>query len=165
MNKIYMVALVLSINLVSCDSKSKDTKTVENETQQENESNLNALEDVPFEMAQNYFVKNTYVDGQLTDPKITSQAKFDEIFGMAHVMGENGKPTSIDFNKQYVIAQIEKESDNQVTLSVANLEQFDKMIILSYNKMEGKKQSFTTRPFLLLIVDNKYQGTVKVQKN
>src|SRR5262245_32199737 len=52
---------------------------------------------VPYTIAQRYFVNNTYHDGDLADPKITSQAEFNKFFSAAAIMGKNGRPTKIDF--------------------------------------------------------------------
>ena len=60
-----------------------------------------AVENVPFEVAKNYFFKN----GQTipTSPKITAAEAFDRLFGMATFMGKDGQPTTIDFDKQFVL--------------------------------------------------------------
>ncbi len=62
--------------------------------------------EVPYQEAKNYFVKNTYGEEENANLKIETQELFDKIFGPAPVMGEGGKPTAIDFAKQYVVAYI-----------------------------------------------------------
>ena len=36
-------------------------------------------------------------------PKITTEEEFNKLFGMATIMGKDGKPTAIDFTKQFVL--------------------------------------------------------------
>ncbi|MGN6438806.1 MAG: hypothetical protein ACTHMM_19840 [Agriterribacter sp.] len=118
---------------------------------------------VPFTEARNYFVKNTYGDDAPSTVKITSQADFDTIFGMAATMSERSKPTLMDFSKQYVIGYIGKATDKPTELTVSSLVKKGNEMILLYNQLEGDKQSYTSRPFLLLIVDNAYEGELKVE--
>ena len=61
-----------------------------------------ASNEVAFEVAKNYFFKN---DQEIpASPKITTAEDFGKLFGMATTMGEEGKPTEIDFTKQFVLA-------------------------------------------------------------
>ena len=83
---------------------------------------------------------------------------------MASTMSAGGKPTPIDFSKQYVIAIIRPVTDKATTLVVQSLLQKENDIILSYTKTEREKQSFNTRPFLLLIVDNTYNKNIVIKK-
>ena len=61
-----------------------------------------ASNEVAFEVAKNYFFNN----GQEipSSSKITTAEEFGKLFGMATTMGEDGKPTPIDFAKQFVLA-------------------------------------------------------------
>jgi len=115
---------------------------------------------IPFIEAKRYFVKNTYKYGDLKNPKIDSQKKFDHIFGVGMVMG-NDNPTPIDFSKQYVIAVIEKETNRTTTLvPKALVRNNQKKIVFKYDIQEGEAQSSTTVPYLLLVVDKSYKGKV-----
>jgi len=125
------------------------------------EITANNKTDVPYTLAANYFVNNSYTCEQLTSLKIKTKAEFDEIFGAAPTMGDDGKPTTIDFAKQFVITVIAPITDKQTDISVNNLKLQNKEIILNYKFTEGKKQSYTIQPALILIVDNKYQGKLK----
>ncbi len=116
---------------------------------------------VPFIVAQRYFVKNTFGDKEAF-PVIRSQAEFDDLFGMATVMGVDGKPTPIDFSKQYVIAVIQKITDKSASLEPVSLKQKDGAITFTYSYTEGAQQSFSIQPVLVIIVSNDYQGDVKV---
>ena len=119
---------------------------------------------VPYTIAQRYFVKNTVADGTFFYPKITSQEAFDELFGMAAVMGKDGTPTSIDFSKQYVIAVIDGITNATVQLEAKSLVKTEGTITLTYNRTEvGKSASASFRHCLILIVDKKYDGNVIIE--
>ena len=61
-----------------------------------------ASNEVAFEVAKNYFFKN---DQEIpSSPKITTAEEFGKLFGMATTMGNDGKPTEIDFTRQFVLA-------------------------------------------------------------
>jgi hypothetical protein len=119
---------------------------------------------VPYVVAKNYFVKNTYQPGQLVNPKITSEEEFSRFFGLATTMGENGRPTPIDFTKQYAIAVIGAQTDKSTTLTVSSLQKVGAQVVLRYEEQVGASQSYTTQPFLLLIVSNEFAGEVTVEK-
>jgi len=123
-----------------------------------------AEQDIPYTIAQRYFVNNTYNEGDLVNPKITTREQFRKIFGMATVMGENGKPTVIDFSRQYVLSVIGELTDRKTEISLISLKQNANRILLNYKITEGERESVTIRPVLLLIVDNKYQGEVELFK-
>jgi len=157
------VLVLISVLAVSCNTTSKEgnTSTEINTTQEQKITSSKT--DVPYAIAERYFVKNDVVDKDLT-LKITSKEDFDKYFGMAAVMGDDGKPTSIDFSMQYVLAVIDKKSDLQVTISPLSLTSLDGRIILSYNITTGQKQTYTSRAVLLLIVDNGYSGDIDFEK-
>ncbi len=114
---------------------------------------------IPFTMAKNYFVHNTVT--KIDNPKMETAEKFSEIFGMATTMGITGKPTEIDFSKQFVIAVILPETDLSTTIyPISLLKNTKNEIILHYKSVVGEKQSFTTRPNLILIVDKIENGRI-----
>jgi hypothetical protein len=108
-------------------------------------------QDIPYILAKNYFVKNTVKS--IDNPKIDTEEKFNEIFGMATTMGEEGKPTSIDFSKQMVIALVLNETDIETSLSPLQLIKTKKVLSLDYKLVLGRKQSYTSRPFFAIIID------------
>lgn len=114
--------------------------------------------DISYQQAQNYFVKNT-VDS-LSQPRITTRVDFENIFGPATTMGTAGKPTPINFAKQAVIALILPETQSAVTITPQRLQQQGDRLLLFYKKETGAPQSFTARPYLLLIIDKNIQGEV-----
>ncbi|MDC8102253.1 hypothetical protein [Chryseobacterium rhizosphaerae] len=121
----------------------------------------NQIAKVPYTEAKNYFVKNTYKTNAVTSKKITSQQEFDEIFGMATTMGKDGKPTSIDFSKDYVIALIGVETNKSTDFLIKNLVREKNSIILSYAiKEEGTENSYSILPTKILIVSKQYDGNI-----
>ena len=118
---------------------------------------------VPYEVANNYFVNNS-VD-KLPDVKIESQDDFQKYFGMATAMGPNGKPTAIDFNKQYVIAVVRDESWYGDEIKPGKLKWADKGLLeFSYKILKDKaKRSYSVRPLLLIVVDRKYDADVQLK--
>lgn len=131
-----------------------------NSTETENPKEV----DMPFVTAKNYFVKNTFQDGSLSTLKLSNQADFDSIFGMATVMGSDGKPTAIDFSKQYAVSIIGSTTDKENSISINSLKKSDSVLVLEYKLIEGEKQSFSIRPFALIFIDNSYQGSLKFIK-
>lgn len=156
---IFTLAIISSLIITSCNTTSN-----KNNNEPKNTNTSVSDNDIPFVEAHNYYVKNTYVGDQLSNPKITTQKDFEDIFGMATTMGNDGKPTEIDFSKQYVIAIIDKITDKLNTLKISSLKQKDSKIVLTYEFKEGKKLSYSIQQFILLIVDNKYQGEVIIEK-
>ncbi|MBZ4191290.1 hypothetical protein [Niabella beijingensis] len=152
-----IIALHGIILLAACNTGSAPAKT---ETAPQTTVAAKESTPVPFTVASHYFVKNDYTDGTLSNARISSQKDFDAIFGQAAVMGKDGSPTPVDFTKQYVIAVINPVSDSAVLLENPVLQADNGRIIFSYEEKKGAKQSFSTRPFLLLIVDNQYKGDV-----
>jgi hypothetical protein len=118
---------------------------------------------IAFVVAKNYFVNNTVK--KLDNPKIETAEKFNEIFGMATTMAKDGKPTEIDFSKQYVIAVVLPETDLSTNINLISLLKNNKNeITLNYKSVVGEKQSFTTIPNFAIIVDKKENGNVTVKE-
>jgi hypothetical protein len=119
------------------------------------------LDTIPYLIAQNYFVKNT-VDS-VPDPKIETEEDLKEYFGFSTTMGQNGKPTVIDFSSQFAIALVLPVTDLATTIQPVGLEKGkDASIQVRYRIEVGSKQSYTSRPFLLLVVDKKYDGPLSM---
>lgn len=112
---------------------------------------------IPFTIARNYFVKNTFKKGDFLGNKICSKAVFDKVFGMATIMGKDGQPTKIDFQKQFVIVVINDVSDIETELIPKKLELLGKhRLNFTYETKTGNKGTAMMQAFTLLIVDKKY---------
>jgi hypothetical protein len=148
MKKIVIIAAAAALFLSACQSGSHSSTAV-----QQNNS------DIPYTVAKNYFVKNTVT--QLDNPKIESAEKFEAVFGMATVMGPDGKPSPIDFSKQNVIALVLPETDLATTLAPVSLQNDARgNIVFTYKKTTGAKQSYSTRPSLAIVVNKSASGPV-----
>lgn len=117
---------------------------------------------IPYTVAQNYFVKNT-VDS-ITNPKIETEEAFKTYFGSATTMGKNGKPTAVDFTKEFAIATVLPITDVATTIVPISLKKgSDNSLVFQYKIELGYKQSYTSRPFLLVVVDKKFDGNLSLK--
>lgn len=155
-NSILKFAIISGMSLSACNftQKSKDVAEV----------NKSGATDVPFKVAKNYFVKNTYKAEILPFLKIETQTAFDSIFGIARTAGEQGKPTPIDFSKEFCIAVIANVTNKSTNLIVKKLNKTKNLITLEYSQEEGESMTYMMQPSILLIVDNLYKCEVKLQK-
>lgn len=123
---------------------------------------------IPYTLAKNYFVKNTYKDiaqnkkdnSELQIFQFSFQQDFEKIFGMATIMGNDGKPTTIDFTKNNVIACVADESDITNSIEIISLNKSEKNIEFTCKRVIGEKKSSTSQESVLLIVDKKYSGDI-----
>lgn len=119
---------------------------------------------VPFEIAKQYFVRGDYPSQELHMLKIINEEKFNEIFGMANTMGKDGQPTTIDFSKNFVITLIDDVGNTTKSLSVKSLIKNDDQLQLAYEiKKREEPSSSSFRFCTIIIVDNKYLGTVSAR--
>ena len=124
-------ALAAIMALAACGNKQAATPT--------SEGNVERSE-VVFEVAKNYFFKNDQVIPEY--PKIVSEEEFTKLFGMATTMGEDGKPTAIDFTKQFVLAIVLPETDFATEINPVKVEEKGDSLLYSYEVKTGEKQSF-----------------------
>jgi len=112
---------------------------------------------VPFKQATNYFFRN---DAEIpSDVKITDKATFESLFGMAAVMGENGMPTAIDWDKEFVIAIVKPKTQADMTMEPLSLIAKGKTLVYKYCVTEEPGNlSYTIRPVLLIIVDKQWEN-------
>lgn len=110
---------------------------------------------VPFKQATNYFFRN---DAQIpSDVKITDQATFENLFGMAAVMGRGGIPTVIDWNKEFVIAIVKPKTQDKTALEPLSLVAKGKSLVYKYCVTVGPESlSYTIQPVLLIVVDRRW---------
>lgn len=115
---------------------------------------------ITYEVAQNYFIRND-ADNELPTV-IASQSQLDSIFGMATTMGPDGKPTPIDFSGQYAVCVALPVTDMETQLAVDTVKEENDKLVVDYTVSRGERQSYSTRPFMLLIFDNKYGKDVEL---
>ncbi|MBP5277440.1 MAG: hypothetical protein J6Z18_02990, partial [Prevotella sp.] len=113
-------------------------------------------QEVAFEVAKNYFFNN----GQEipASPKITTKEEFEKLFGMAAVMGKDGKPTEIDFSKQFVLAIVQPVTDINTEIVPVKVEEKGDTLNYTYEVKTGEKQSFSMQPLSIIILDKQYEN-------
>lgn len=152
-----IVSLILGmIFLVACTPG----KGSDHETRHDGAAEATYLDSViPYEVADNYFVNNN-ID-TIPPVKIDNADEFDKYFGLATVMDPKGITSGVDFNTQYVINVVLPETDLETQLEPISLVKSEKgNLVFTYEVKVGMKQSYTTRPLLMIVVDRKYQGPV-----
>lgn len=112
--------------------------------------------DIPFEEVKNYFFRNNAEIPEI--PLIDSSEQFESLFGAAAFMGKGGQPTSIDFNKEFVIAVVNPVTDCSTELVPESLRKEDGELVFTYLETIGEQQSWTMQPVLLVKVDRKYRA-------
>jgi hypothetical protein len=151
MNKFILTAILMGIISSTSFAQTKHKR-----------NNVQTIEiDIPFQVAKGYFVNNSFKKDSLPNAKITTQEEFDELFGRATVMGKNGKPTPINFEKQFVIAVIGRVTDLYVKMTPISLKKKANKILFKYSTLTGKKQSSFMQPLTMIVVDKNYTEQVE----
>ncbi|MBO4802488.1 MAG: hypothetical protein J5545_11610 [Bacteroidaceae bacterium] len=140
-----LFAFTMLLAMVACTNK--PVTAVENNE----ESN-----EVAFEVAKNYFFKNDQVIPEY--PKITTEEEFNKLFGMATTMGKDGKPTAIDFTKQFVLAIVLPVTDFATEINPVKVEEKGDSLLYTYDVKTGEKLSFTIQPVSIIILDKQYEN-------
>ena len=147
---------VLAAALTGCTSHQNQTAATVTECGNEDSG-------ITFEVAKNYFFKN----GQEipSSPKITTAEEFGKLFGMATTMGADGKPTEIDFTKQFVLAIVLPVTNLVTEINPDRLEEKGDTLFFFYNAKVGEAQTYSIQPISLIILDNKYADKTVVMVN
>ena len=153
-------ATVAAMMLSACHTSNKvDNFTVEVDAV----SSATTAAEVPYTVADGYFVRNDVK--KLPNGKISSEKDFENAFGMATVMGDDGRPTEIDFEKQYVIAVAKPVTDRNTELEAVGLKgDGDGGLVFTYRTKVGERMSYSVQPCLVVVVDKKYRGSVTVRE-
>ena len=131
------------LTMTACTSTTNSTKENEEGTE------------VPFEVARNYFFKN---DQQIpASPKITSEEDFHKLFGMATTMGKDGRPTAIDFSKEFVLAIVLPVTDVDTEINPVRVEAKGDSLFYTYEVKIGEKQTYSIQPISIIILDKQYE--------
>ena len=142
-----LFACIALITLAACNSKPE----TEPQAVEEKVSN-----EVAFEVAKNYFFK-TNLDILPSTPKITSEEVFNNLFGMATTIGEDGQPTQIDFSKQFVLAIVLPVTDMATVIIPVKVEEQGDTLFYTYEVKTGEKQSFNIQPISIIVLDKQYE--------
>ena len=140
------ILLTFTMSLVMAACTNKPVTTVEN---------IEESSEVAFEIAKNYFFKN---DQQIpSSPKITTEEEFNKLFGMATVMGKDGKPTAIDFTKQFALAIVLPVTDTATEITPVKVEAKSDSLFYTYEAKTGEKQTYSIQPVSIIILDKQYE--------
>lgn len=142
-----LFAFAAVIALAACGNKQAATSILD--------GNVESSE-VVFEVAKNYYFKNNQVIPEY--PKIVSKEEFNKLFGMATTMGKDGKPTAIDFTKQFVVAIVLPVTDFATVINPIKVEEKGDSLLYTYEIKTGEKQSFSIQPVSIIILDKKYES-------
>ncbi len=155
MKKVLIVCAAMMM-LAACSQKQMTATATVTETKSDSAG-------ITFEIAKNYFFKN---DQDIpANPKITTAEEFDRMFGMAAVMGKNGQPTEIDFEKKFVIAIVMPVTNLATEIKPLRLEEQGDKLYYFYDAKVGNAQSYSTQPMSLIILDRKYADKTIVMIN
>ena len=122
-----------------------------------------ANNEVAFEVAKNYFFKNNQEIP--ASPTITTAEEFGKLFGIATTMGEDGKPTEIDFTKQFVLAIVLPVTNLATEITPHKLDEKGDTLFYFYDAKVGEAQSYSTQPISLIILDKKFADKTIVMVN
>jgi len=145
-------ALLVVATMTACGSQAQ---RMQEKTAQESVA-VGKTAKVPYIEAKNYFVKRGAVLPE--DGKVNTQLEFENLFGMAAVMGDDGRPTEIDFERQFVIALTVPPSRQDIEIDDEELLDDGKTLTLEYSiDRDEEVRSYESQPLLIVVVDRKYE--------
>jgi hypothetical protein len=104
-----------------------------------------------FEVLDNYYVRNNIGSNQIQRLVIDNEEDFNAYFGPAAIMG--GKPTDINWKKQYVVAVLLPETRRPTMVTPLEVKRNDGNVIFKYQVIRGVKGSHTIVPFAAIALD------------
>lgn len=149
------VSAAICIANVSCNANSRKTKESVTDTSTEV-----STDKIPYQVVNGYFINN---DIDEVPEVVTDQTEFTKCFGIAATMGDNEKPTDIDFDKQFVIVASAPVTYMTTEMTPVSLEKTKEGLVFTCKMTQGEKQTYSTHPFLMIAVDNKNQMPVIVK--
>jgi len=123
---------------------------------------ISCNEGVPYKVAKNYFFRN---DAAIpADPLVKTREQFESLFGMATVMGKDGMPTEIDFEKEFVIALVLPETSCPTTITPLSLTDNGETLLFQYKVERQEESTFTMVPCMVLVVDRQHLKCVTLKE-
>lgn len=115
-------------------------------------ASCSSAESVDYTVANGYFVRN---DAPKDIPAIIStRPEFESVFGMATVMGPDGRPTAIDFSKQCVVPVILPPTQHPTELIVEKVSKSDGAITVSCSALkDAQAATFIMQPCAVVVID------------
>lgn len=106
---------------------------------------------IPYTTLENYFVRNDVDCSKQQRLIINSKADFEKYFGMAATMG--GRPTEVNWKKQFVVALIMPETKRATSVEPVNVKVQDDVLVFSYHVKKGDRISHSMVPFTAVAID------------
>ena len=115
--------------------------------------------EVPFTRMSNYFAL-----ASAPEPSgiISSQQDLEKYFGLAPVMGRDGTPTAIDFEKEIALPVVLPETDCPTEITPISLENRNGELVLTVSVKTEESTTWRMRPFLLVKTDKGDYSSLKV---
>ena len=142
---------------------SKRTTTVSGLGISVNDKALENIESaIPYTIANNYVLTEKTEINDLKSHKITTQNEFDKYFELktSTLVDQTKK---IDFSREYAIVVSEKASKKHIEYDVNYLKIKGSKINFSYNIEKSEKRKKTQQSFLIIVLNKKYQGDIRVK--
>lgn len=118
---------------------------------------------ISYKEALRYFVRNDVKD--FSPRIITSDEELNRYFGTAAVMGTQGMPTLINFDKENAIAIIEPETNRDTDIKIESVKKVGEKVVVRYKTLvSGEPRSYTTVPCQLVKISKKYGTNVQFVK-
>ena len=108
---------------------------------------------IAFTEVHNYYVKNNFTPKKLVRKVINTEGEFRAIFGDAAVMGATGRPTPINFGRQFVLAVVSPVTDTNTQMYPLSVLQNGNAIIFNYKVDKGGKMSYSVSPYVAVVLD------------
>lgn len=113
---------------------------------------------VHYTTLENYFVRNDVDCSKQRRLILDNQQDFDAFFGKAATMG--GLPTTVNWNKQYVVAIILPETKRATSIEPVAVKVTDNdVMVFSYHIKKGDKMSHSMVPFTAVAIDKPASDT------
>ncbi len=118
---------------------------------------------IGYKEALRYFVRNDVKD--FSPRIITSEEELNLYFGMGAVMGTQGMPTLIDFDKENVIAILEPTTNRDTEIKIENIKKQGGKVVVRYKSLvSSEPRSYSITPFQLVKISKKYGDNVEFVK-
>lgn len=114
---------------------------------------------VPFQTMRGYFLKNNIDANRFSMKKILSKTELDSFFGMAAFMGAEGKPSTVDFSKQFIIPVVIEKTNKDITLEPVSLKiERAKKLKFHFRMSVGNVTTAESTPILLISINRRYKS-------
>ena len=118
---------------------------------------------IRYKEALRYFVRNDVTD--FSPRVITSSEELDRYFGAGAVMGINGMPALINFDKENAIAIIEPETNKDAEIKIVSIKKLGEKVVVRYEVItSGDVRPYSIVPCQLVKISKKYGDNVEFIK-